>query len=177
MVKGFSNSNSSFLFDASRKHYLVLVCESIPHPTTSRYRVISVVSPRPLVKFQNISKKHYLWRFWSYVSPNNVAKFLSNIHELAIVIVFHNFFCSWKQLNCPSCMKTLLIAKSLTSMWTLNALMKFRNFGTRANESFSFKSLNAFYCSCFHSKNNSFFRRPKSGFVICVSQAWRKLKN
>jgi hypothetical protein len=85
--------------------------------------------------------------------------FLGNIqwhktlfHELAITVVPHGTFLFSKAIGCPSYMRILLIAKSLTLMWTLNGFVKSKNFNIRAKEGFSFKSSNAFYCSFFHSK-------------------------
>jgi hypothetical protein len=52
-------------------------------------------------------------------------------------------------------------------MWTSNNFVKSKNFNTWANESFSFKLLNAVCCSYFHWKDNYFIRRSKSGFAIC----------
>ncbi len=82
-----------------------------------------------------------------------------------------------KTISCPFCMKTLPTMKSFTSMWTLNALMKFRNFDTWVDEKKNYKSLNAFCCSFFYSKDNSFLKSYKSGFVICMPQAWKKPNN
>lgn len=80
----------------------ILVCESISHPLMPRYHANLTPSLKPLVGFQNISKRHCPWRPWSYASLGSVAMFLSNIKqhttpcELAIIVVFHIDSCFWK---------------------------------------------------------------------------------
>jgi hypothetical protein len=64
-------------------------------------------------------------------------------------------------------MNTPSMAKSLTSMWTSNGLVKSKNLNTGVDDKIFFKSSNAFYYSSFHSKDNSFLRRFESGFVNC----------
>ncbi len=119
------------------------------------------------IVFRNTWRRHCPWRPWSYVSPNNVIKFSSNIQQHTIPFVSWPLqLCSTKFFRYPSCTKTPLITISFVLMWTLNGLVKFRNFNTRAGNSFSFKSSNALCCSSFHLKDKSFFRKSKNGFAI-----------
>ncbi len=60
-----------------------------------------------------------------------------------------------------------LMVKSFALIWISNNLVKSKNFNIRMNESLFFKSSNTFYYSSFHSKDNSFLRRSKSGFNSC----------
>jgi hypothetical protein len=51
-----------------------------------------------------------------------------------------NFLLS-KTIWCPSCMRTPLIVKSFTLMWTLNDLVKSRNFHAWVDKKFLFQGL------------------------------------
>ncbi len=101
-------------------------------------------------------------------SENNFAFSWNNSFSwVNHIVVPPQIFLLLKAIKCSSYMKTSLIVKSFMLVWTLNGLVKFKNFNRRVDEKFFFKSSNAFCCSFFQLKDNFFLRRFESGVTIC----------
>ncbi len=138
-----------------------------------------------LVKFKNfnIIDKNFYFKSSNVLccsfSIQKIIPFLKR-SESSFAFSWYNLF-SWinhhncapqsflllKAIKCPSYMGISPIVKSFMLVWTLNGLVKFKNFNRRADENNFFKSLNSFCCSFFHLKDNYFLRRFESGLAIC----------
>jgi hypothetical protein len=145
-----------------------LVCELIPHPTMPRHHAISVILLSFWLSFK-ISQREVVHEDFNLMSSqimlpclkathNTQFFFVNRLLELCSIILF-----AFKRTSVPFLHENPFDSEVFASMWTSNNLVKSWYFNIRVDEFFSFKSLNAYCCSFFHLKNNSFFRRFESG--------------